>query len=677
MRVRTLLKVAAALVFAMVAAVAAVVLTVDPNDYKAEIARRVRSATGRELEIAGDISWRLGMAPAFAVADIRFANAPWGTRAAMVEAERFEIELALLPLLSGDVRVENLIIVGADVLAETDAAGQPNWSFGPAKSAPAAAGDSAVALPSIGNLEIRDAHFTYRDGRTGEAMVVAVRRALARATAAGDRLQLEIDGSWNKIAFAADGEIGALRVLAGGDAPFPLSLTVASLGINARVAGTIGAPLAASGLDLKLDIEAADLAGLASAFGVSASAAGPVKILGTLRGGPAKFELQDIAVVVGQSDLAGTLSLDLGARAPRIEAAITSRRLDLSELPLPIGVDATPREAPPPGERVFSDQPLPFDALRAINGKIDVDVAELITPSLTLNDVHVSALLDNGALALEPYRARLAGGRLEGAVSIDARPAKPVVNFTAVAQDLDVAVLLREFADTDVLEGRAGFDLSISGRGASVAEIMGSLGGHSRLLMGAGRARTEGLDLVVGGLSQAIGGLFSQQGDWTAVNCVASDFTINSGLAISQVMLIDTANVTVVGEGEIDLGSEALALKFSPRPKYTTFSVSVPVWLRGTLAQPTFSLDETAVARRLGGLLGAIVFPPALLLGLGDLSSEDNPCLKIAAAGEVAVQPAEAAVQPADAANPIERAGDGVRDAVEGVARGLRNLLGN
>ena len=675
MRVRTLLKIAVALMFAMVTAIAAVVLTVDPNDYKAEIARRVRSATGREVEIAGDIGWRLGMAPALAVADIRFANAPWGTRAAMIEVDRFEIELALLPLLSGDVRLKNLIIVGADVLAETDAAGQPNWSFGPTKSAPA--GDSTLALPSIGNLEIHDARFTYRDGRTGEAMVVAVHRAQARASTAGEKLRLEIDGSWNEIAFAADGEIGALRTLGRGDVPFPLSLTVASLGINARVDGTVDAPLAASGLDLKLDIEAADLDGLTSAFGLDASASGPVKILGTLRGGPARFELRDIVVVVGQSDLAGTLSLELAGPAPRIEAAITSRRLDLNALPVPIGVVVTPRQAPPPSERVFSDLPLPFDALKAVNGKIDVDLAELITPSLTLSDVHISALLDNGALALEPYRARLAGGRLEGAVSVDARPAIPVVNITAVAHDLDVAVLLREFADTDVLEGRANFDVSVSGRGATVAQIMGGLAGHSRLLMGRGRARTEGFDLVVGGLSQAIGGLFSQQGDWSEVNCVASDFTINGGLAISRVMLIDTANVTVVGEGEINLGSEALALKLSPRPKSTTINLSVPVWLRGTLAQPTFSPDETAVARRLGGLLGATVFPPALLLGLGDLGGDDNPCLKVAAAGEPAGQPADANAHPEDAANPIERAGEGVRDAVEGVARGLRNLLGN
>ena len=680
MRVRTLVKLLAAVVFAGVAAVAAVVLTVDPNDYKAEIAQQVRRVTGRELEIGGDVSWRLGMAPAFSIADVRFANAPWGTRAAMLEADRFEIELSLLPLLSGEVRVDRLLIDGADVLAETDPKGQPNWAFGPTESA-RAPGDGDIVLPNIGNLEIRNARLTFRDGRTEETLVLAVDHVLAQASPSGNRLQLEVAGSWNDIGFTGDGEIGALRTLGGDGDPFPVLLNVAALGISARIDGTIDAPLAGSGIDLGVDLEAADLTALASALGAELRSSGPVKILTKLRGGPDRFVVQDIAVVVGQSDLAGETLLDLSAAAPRIEGALSSRRLDLEELPLPVAPAAATPVPAAPVERVFSDEPLPLEALKRVNGKIDLDFAELITPSLALTDVHVSMLLDNGALAVEPYRAGVAGGRIEGAVSIDTRPATPVVNVTVASRELDIALLLREFVGTDMLEGRASIDLAVQGRGASLAQIMGNLTGHSRLLMGEGRARTEGLDLAVGGLSQAVGGLFSQQGDWTVVNCVANDFAINDGIAVSQVMLVDTTNVTVVGEGDVNLRSEELALKLTPSPKSTTINVSVPVWVRGTLAQPSFLPDKTAGVRKPGGLLGAVVFPPAALLGLGELGAGDNACLQVAAGDGGAVQPAEDA-------GVVERAGDGVRDAVEGagegvrdavggVTRGLRNLLGD
>ncbi len=673
MRVRTLVKLIAAVVFAGVAAVAAVVLTVDPNDYKAEIAQQVRRVTGRELEIGGDVSWRLGMAPAFSIADVRFANAPWGTRAAMLEADRFEIELSLLPLLSGEVRVDRLLIDGADVLAETDPKGQPNWAFGPTESARAPGGGDIV-LPNIGNLEIRNARLTFRDGRTEETLVLAVDHVLAQASPSGNRLQLEVAGSWNDIGFTGDGEIGALRTLGGDGDPFPVLLNVAALGISARIDGTIDAPLAGSGIDLGVDLEAADLTALASAFGAELRSSGPVKILTKLRGGPDRFVVQDIAVVVGQSDLAGETLLDLSAAAPRIEGALSSRRLDLEELPLPVAPAAATPVPAAPVERVFSDEPLPLEALKRVNGKIDLDFAELITPSLALTDVHVSMLLDNGALAVEPYRAGVAGGRIEGAVSIDTRPATPVVNVTVASRELDIALLLREFVGTDMLEGRASIDLAVQGRGASLAQIMGNLTGHSRLLMGEGRARTEGLDL-------AVGGLFSQQGDWTVVNCVANDFAINDGIAVSQVMLVDTTNVTVVGEGDVNLRSEELALKLTPSPKSTTINVSVPVWVRGTLAQPSFLPDKTAVVRKLGGLLGAVVFPPAALLGLGELGAGDNACLQVAAGDGGAVQPAEDAgvVERAGdgVRDAVEGAGEGVRDAVEGVTRGLRNLLGD
>ena len=459
-------------------------------------------------------------------------------------------------------------------------------------------------------------------------------------------------------------------------------LNVAALGISARIDGTIDAPLAGSGIDLGVDLEAADLTALASALGAELRSSGPVKILTKLRGGPDRFVVQDIAVVVGQSDLAGETLLDLSAAAPRIEGALSSRRLDLEELPLPVAPAAATPVPAAPVERVFSDESLPLEALKRVNGKIDLDFAELITPSLALTDVHVSMLLDNGALAVEPYRAGVAGGRIEGAVSIDTRPATPVVNVTVASRELDIALLLREFVGTDMLEGRASIDLAVQGRGASLAQIMGNLTGHSRLLMGEGRARTEGLDLAVGGLSQAVGGLFSQQGDWTVVNCVANDFAINDGIAVSQVMLVDTTNVTVVGEGDVNLRSEELGPEADAQPKvHHDQRIGAGVGAREPwrsrrsylIKQPVCASSEASSARSCSHR--------PLCSAWGELGAGDNACLQVAAGDGGAVQPAEDAgvVERAGdgVRDAVEGAGEGVRDAVKGVTRGLRNLLGD
>ncbi|WP_078120369.1 hypothetical protein [Thiosocius teredinicola] len=65
-----------------------------------------------------------------------------------------------------------------------------------------------------------------------------------------------------------------------------------------------------------------------------------------------------------------------------------------------------------------------------------------------------------------------------------------------------------------------------------------------------------------------------------------------------------------------------------------------------------------------------ISFPPAVLLGLGELGSgEDNPCLTLATKGRQRV-----AVRRKDS-NVIERAADDVGDALKGIGGAVKGLF--
>ncbi|MBM3583500.1 MAG: hypothetical protein FJX36_03465 [Alphaproteobacteria bacterium] len=48
----------------------------------------------------------------------------------MADIERFELQVAFMPLLSGEVQVKRIVLVGADVVLEKGADGAVNWSFG-------------------------------------------------------------------------------------------------------------------------------------------------------------------------------------------------------------------------------------------------------------------------------------------------------------------------------------------------------------------------------------------------------------------------------------------------------------------------------------------------------------------------------------------------------------------
>ncbi|NJN40307.1 MAG: AsmA family protein [Gammaproteobacteria bacterium] len=97
----------------------------DWNKYISLAAAEVKTATGRELRVAGQTE--VGLLPLrLIVDDVSLANATWGSRPQMITAKRVEVRAALLPLLTGDVRLK-VDLVEPDVLLETDAKGVGNW----------------------------------------------------------------------------------------------------------------------------------------------------------------------------------------------------------------------------------------------------------------------------------------------------------------------------------------------------------------------------------------------------------------------------------------------------------------------------------------------------------------------------------------------------------------------
>ena len=674
MRLGTVLLGFVVLVVALVGGVVALVLTIDPNEYKDELVQLVRGTTGRELVLGGDISLKPGFRATLTLSDVHFANAEWGSRPEMVKIQRFAAQVALLPLIFGELQIHRLILTGADILLETDAEGRGNWELAGAETEGEAAEDGAPGLLlQIGEIAIEDTRLAYRDGKTGEITRLKLDRVRARAISLDSPLDIELEGAWDDIAFKIDGVVDAPSSLSNPRRPYLVKLTVEALDLELGIDGTIAEPATGSGLNLELEVNGRSLAGLRRLAGDWLPDAGPFRLSTTLRGGPTALNFDDLVLQWGRSDLSGGIVLNLDGARPRLNAGLDGKRLDLREL-LP-EAETAPAEAE--DARVFSDEALDFEGLKAIDAKLELTLGELVLPGFSVQDMVMSLDLEEGALSIRPLGLTIAGSRLASVIGIDAGTATPTVALEVKSQQVDLGRLLAAFDAGDLLEGTASVDISLEGRGSSVAQVMAGLQGHTRLLMGEGRARTDSFDLLVGGLSQVMGTLFAKKSEWTVVNCMASDFVIDQGVASSRILLADSEHVTVVGEGDIDLGEETLDLKVSPRSKSPTLNISVPVNVRGTLAEPSFTPDKASVARKIGGVLGAAIFPPAAILGLGEMGSSDNPCLNLATSVGSQTQ----GMPKSEKRSVVDKAGGAVKDAIEGVGsgigRGLQRLFGN
>src|SRR3546814_20593398 len=146
--------------------------------------------------------------PSIQLQDLRFANADWGSRPELATIRRLEIEVALLPLLIGDVVVRRLVAVEPDILLEVDAGGRGNWEFAvaaaPAPEAPPEE-SARVTLPDVQDFRIEGGVLRLVDATTGESLQLDVTEALGSLTRHGGARSLRLVADSTGNPFLAEG----------------------------------------------------------------------------------------------------------------------------------------------------------------------------------------------------------------------------------------------------------------------------------------------------------------------------------------------------------------------------------------------------------------------------------------------------------------------------------------
>ena len=99
-------------VLLVVAAVTIVPLVVDPNDYKAEIAAQVQKATGRDLQIGGDIGLSVFPWLGLELNELQLSNAPTFGEEPFAAVQHAQVRAKLFPLLSKQFEVDKVRIIG-------------------------------------------------------------------------------------------------------------------------------------------------------------------------------------------------------------------------------------------------------------------------------------------------------------------------------------------------------------------------------------------------------------------------------------------------------------------------------------------------------------------------------------------------------------------------------------
>ena len=330
----------AVLVVVTVAAAFVGPLFIPADSIKGDIAREVAKATGRNLAIDGNLKFRILPAPGVSATGVRLSNAKDGSAPDMLRLKAAAVEVALFPLITGNIQVSRIVLSEPDILLEQYADGTNNWTFTPAPEATSserggaddvATGAKESQAPAVrfDNVVIEGGTLVFRTPDSTER-IEDINASLGAASLTGP---FRANGNVNArgIAIGVDAAIGEFAE----DRATPVNLKISAGGAEIGYSGVLaGAPDAAR-LSGQVEVRAEDLSALVAAFSNGPAPAvlmgKPLEINGTLAASQASISIDDLTLRLGDDSATGAVDVILGD-IPSAGLVLNLNQLDLDRL---------------------------------------------------------------------------------------------------------------------------------------------------------------------------------------------------------------------------------------------------------------------------------------------------------------------------------------------------------
>lgn len=326
------------------------------------------------------------------------------------------------------------------------------------------------------------------------------------------------------------------------------------------------------------------------------------KINAVLEGG--KFDLSADITKLSQTPIVkfalAVDTLDLDKLVPPIAAAPAK--------PLADGKKDDSKPAAPPAPAAPVDDTIDLSALvgPSVNGTLKV--GKLVVRGLKADEVAAVVKLDKGKLEISSLTAGLYGGKLAGALSVDAAQGNQVASKMSLA-GIAIEPLLMDLANRNVLSGTGSLALDLKTAGANAYAMKSGLGGTLQVRLRDGAVKGINLTQTLRELKAAfkpesqdetVPADTSKQTEFSEMD---ADLAFTKGVAavkrlniVSPLLRVtqgDPANIDFV-KSELDLVARARVVNPAANPDGQELidlkDVTIPVQVKGPFDKPTYTL---------------------------------------------------------------------------------------
>ncbi|MDF2867968.1 MAG: uncharacterized protein K0S11_1438, partial [Gammaproteobacteria bacterium] len=168
-----------AFILLIILTAAILMIFVNPNRFKPQLSQYVKTQTGRDLRIDGDISWTFFPHLGLKVIDAQLSNPEGFPNQPFAQINEADVKLALLPLLKKQIVAQQLTLKKLQLNLVKNKAGAVNWQIMLAQTAthnpqPVSAVQAAAAplYMNIAKIGIENSGVNYWDQQTDKQFAI-------------------------------------------------------------------------------------------------------------------------------------------------------------------------------------------------------------------------------------------------------------------------------------------------------------------------------------------------------------------------------------------------------------------------------------------------------------------------------------------------------------------------
>jgi len=376
----------------------------------------------------------------------------------------------------------------------------------------------------------------------------------------------------------------------------PITIKVKAAATELDFNGKLALPVSNKDITLGMTMKGEKLDSLDDLLKLDLPPLGPYSLAAQFAMQEQGYDLSNLRIKIGTSDLTGHMTLDMAGDKPEAEVQLVSTMLQINDFAMvdwsPEGKTAPQEKQEAAQEKGKSEQEkeknrekvasfLSPEAMSRANVHLLVRMNKVMSGKDTVGDGSLAVSLKDGRFSIDPLELAFADGtaRIEFSFYPTAQDAE--IHLATTVDRLDLGIAARRIKPETKMAGILNLDVLLDATAPTLDQLMANGRGHFDLAFVPENFDAGLIDMWAVNLLSSVAAETDGEPNST-INCLVASFGMNDGLMQERTIFIDTTNMSIEAGATINFKTRELKMLAAPKAKRPEFfSLATPVKVSG------------------------------------------------------------------------------------------------